>query len=104
MLHDSFECKVSRSELVSVVWASVSLINHTALSAECDIEPLDAKCVILETFFPANNFILLQKKLNLRQQKRATHTHTQPFYGSVDSVWDNPGKPLRAMQEQNNLI
>jgi len=23
-----------------------------------------------------------------------THTHTQPFYGSVDFVWDNPGEPV----------
>jgi len=23
-----------------------------------------------------------------------THTHTQPFYGSVESVWDNPGEPV----------
>jgi len=22
------------------------------------------------------------------------HTHTQPFYGSMDSVWDNPGEPV----------
>jgi len=23
-----------------------------------------------------------------------THTHTQPFYSSLDFVWDNPGKPV----------
>jgi len=23
-----------------------------------------------------------------------THTHTQPFYGSVDFVRDNPGEPV----------
>jgi len=23
-----------------------------------------------------------------------THTHTQPFYDSVDFVWDNPGEPV----------
>jgi len=23
-----------------------------------------------------------------------THTHIQPFYGSMDFVWDNPGDPL----------
>jgi len=22
------------------------------------------------------------------------YTHTQPFYGSLDFVWDNPGKPV----------
>ena len=22
------------------------------------------------------------------------HTHTQPFYGSVEFVWDNPGEPV----------
>ena len=22
------------------------------------------------------------------------HTHTQPFYGSVEIVWDNPGEPV----------
>ena len=21
-------------------------------------------------------------------------SHTQPFYGSVDFVWDNPGEPV----------
>jgi len=24
-----------------------------------------------------------------------THTHTQPFYGSTDFVWDNLGEPVR---------
>jgi len=24
----------------------------------------------------------------------ASHTHTQPFYGSMDFVWDNPGEPV----------
>jgi len=28
------------------------------------------------------------------QQKRNTHTHTQPFYSSLDFVRDNPGKLL----------
>ena len=23
-----------------------------------------------------------------------THTHTQPFYGSMDFVWDNPDGPV----------
>jgi len=22
------------------------------------------------------------------------HTHTQPFYGSLDPVWNNPGEPV----------
>jgi len=22
----------------------------------------------------------------------STHIHTQPFYGSIDFVWDNPGE------------
>jgi len=24
----------------------------------------------------------------------ASHTHTQPFYSSLDSVWDNLGEPV----------
>jgi len=27
-------------------------------------------------------------------QYKHTHTHTQPFYGSVDFVRDNPGEPV----------
>jgi len=27
-------------------------------------------------------------------KKTDTHTHTQLFYGSLDSVWDNPGEPV----------
>jgi len=23
-----------------------------------------------------------------------THTHTQPFYGSLDFDWNNPGEPI----------
>ena len=26
--------------------------------------------------------------------REATHTHTQPFYGSIDFVRDNPGEPV----------
>jgi len=26
--------------------------------------------------------------------KRLWHTHTQPFYNSLDFVWDNPGEPV----------
>ena len=26
--------------------------------------------------------------------KEHTHTHTQPFYGSLDFVWDNPVEPV----------
>jgi len=32
-----------------------------------------------------------------KQQQSAmvhTHAHTQPFYGSLDSVWENTGKPV----------
>jgi len=31
---------------------------------------------------------------NAVQQAKQTHTHTQPFYGSMDYVWDNPGEPV----------
>jgi len=30
----------------------------------------------------------------LNRNCRETQTHTQPFYGSVDFVWDNPGEPV----------
>jgi len=34
-----------------------------------------------------------------------THTHTQPFYGSVEFVRDNPGEPVpEETFTHNNLI
>jgi len=30
----------------------------------------------------------------LKQPAGETHTHTQPFYGSVEFVRDNPGEPV----------
>jgi len=32
------------------------------------------------------------------------HTHTQPFYGSVDFVWDNPGEPVPEKHSPTTLI
>jgi len=32
-----------------------------------------------------------------------THTHTQPFYGSLDSVRDNPGEPVHEKCEWVNV-
>jgi len=29
-----------------------------------------------------------------RGRPKRTWTHTQPYYGSVDFVWDNPGEPV----------
>ena len=30
----------------------------------------------------------------IKIQQYHTHTHTQPFYGSVEFVQDNPGEPV----------
>ena len=45
--------------------------------------------------------ITTQTKYNLDQHvqhistcKATTHTHTQPFNGSMDFVWDNPSEPV----------
>ena len=31
-----------------------------------------------------------------------THTHTQPFYGSVEFVWENPGEPVLSQSMISN--
>jgi len=39
-------------------------------------------------------FMLLLLRALKTKRKAVDNTHTQPFYGSVDFVWDNPGEPV----------
>jgi len=44
-------------------------------------------------FFISRMELQLSGKKLLRYIKKKTHSHTQPFYGSLDFVRDNPGEP-----------
>jgi len=37
---------------------------------------------------------MLEAKKKIVMHKCNTYTHTQPFYGSVEFVQDNPGEPV----------
>jgi len=42
---------------------------------------------------PTNSVKALKARA-LKAKALKAHTHTQPFYGSMDFVWDNPGEPV----------
>ena len=37
---------------------------------------------------------VMQSNMLTDHGTRDTNIHTQPFYGSMDIVWDNPGEPV----------
>ena len=38
--------------------------------------------------------LVVFKAIHVLKKIKCAHTHTQPFYGSVEFVWDNPGEPV----------
>jgi len=50
-----------------------------------------AKTVVRTVYGNKNSF---EAKTVMHQGSALTHTHTQPFYGSVEFVRDNPGEPV----------
>jgi len=52
------------------------------------------KNAAVTNIFSGQMSFLSPHQQNHRTRNLRTHTHTQPFYGSLDFVQDNPGEPV----------
>jgi len=57
--------------------------------SSCQIRHMSANSLSRRVLLPT-----LYTSAGIPSAPAETHTHTQPFYGSVKFVWDNPGEPV----------